>query len=409
MVKIVVISDLHLGFKSDSELEGDSYIQASEAFIKALGENPDLILLLGDLFHKKIPSQETLGKSITFFSELKKQFNKYIKIHKIENNKFTRDKRIPAIISIYGTHERRNPNRVNPVHILEKANLLYCLNKESILVQINGQRIGIHGLSGVHDHFAKEELKKWNPKPIDNALNLFLVHQTFKELIPTNSYNFLEFKDLPIGFDVYLLGHIHWKFEGEHPVSKKPIIIPGSTIRTQLREIESTIEKGFYLLNFLQDRLRINFVNIETRPFIFERIKISKRKPSEIITEISEKLDFILNKKLDKKPLIRFKLEGELADGFLPVDIQPKSLIKKYSEKMILNIDISDVFSSDLKQRKKFLQKIIDRKESIETIGLELLMKSLNLSDPIVEELFNSLSEEDLERARETVERLEMK
>ena len=73
MVKIAIISDLHLGFSPDSEREKDCYEQAADAFNKALAEEPDMIILIGDIFHKKIPAQETLGNAITFFSEANKR------------------------------------------------------------------------------------------------------------------------------------------------------------------------------------------------------------------------------------------------------------------------------------------------------------------------------------------------
>lgn len=409
MVKLAVISDLHLGFKTGSERKEDAYSQAAKAFSKALSEDPDIIILLGDIFHKKIPSQETLGESISFFSELNRKFNKFVKIRKLKENKLVESGRIPSIVTIYGTHERRNPGKVNPVHILEKANLIHCLNKDSILIQINGQRIGLHGLSGVHDTFAKKELLDWNPKPFDKAFNLFLIHQTFNDIIPTNNSEFLEFKDLPEGFDMYLLGHIHWKIEEKHPITKKPILVPGSTIRTQLREIESKIEKGFYIINIVQDRIRTKFVPITTRPFFFEKIKIENQKPSEIVTNVTEKIDNILNKKPKDKALVKFKIEGKLAEGFLPADLQIKSLTKKYSDKLFLNIDTSNVTSSDLEKRESFLQKIMQRKESVESIGLQLLMNSLKSSDPIIEEIFTSLSEDDLERAKGLINQIKMK
>ena len=407
MVKIAVISDLHLGFTPDSEREKDCYEQAADAFNKALDEEPDMIILIGDIFHKKIPAQETLGNAITFFSEVNTKLGKEIKVLEREG-KERKKGRFPAIVTIYGTHERRNEGKLNPVHILEKANLLYCLHKESILTQFDGVRIGLHGLSGVHDKFAKNELFDWNPKPFDRAVNLFLIHQTFNDIIPTNDEEFLEFQDLPEGFDLYLLGHIHWNLEDKHPVSKAPILVPGSTIATQLRDIESKKPKGFYMISILHGQTRIKFVPIKTRPFIFEKMDVNGRKPSEILSMLSEKISTLLKESYWKKPIFRLKLEGNLAEGFSPVDLQLKPLIDRYDSKAILKIDKSSLTSSELEKRKSFLQGLIDEKESVNKIGLDILMKSLNFSDPRLEELFDFLSEGDIESAEEVINKLEL-
>ncbi|UCD04221.1 MAG: metallophosphoesterase [Candidatus Woesearchaeota archaeon] len=407
MVKIAVISDLHLGFSPDFEREKDCYEQAANAFNKALSEDPNLIILIGDIFHKKIPAQETLGNAITFFSEVNKRMGKEVRVLEKEGGKKEVDK-IPAIITIYGTHERRNAGKMNPVHILEKAKLLYCLHKESILAQFDGVRIGIHGLSGVHDKFARTELENWRPKPFERAVNLFLIHQTFNDIIPTQDEDLLEFNDLPTGFDLYLLGHIHWNLEDKHPVSKAPILVPGSTIATQLRGIESKKEKGFYLLNIIHGQTKIKFIPIKTRPFIFEKIDVGDKKPSEILTLLSEKISSFLKEDYRKKPIFRFKLEGKLAEGFSPVDLQLKPVIDRYSNKAILKIDKSSLTSSELEKRKSFLQGLIDEKESVNKIGLNILMKSLDFSDPKLEELFDCLSEGDIESAEEVISKLKL-
>lgn len=408
MVKIAIISDLHLGFSPDSEREKDCYEQAADAFNKALSEEPNMIILLGDIFHKKIPSQETLGNAITFFSEVNKKLTNEINVLEKEGGK-KQIKNVPAIITIYGTHERRNVGKINPVHILEKANLLYCLHKESILTQVDGVRVGIHGLSGVHDSFAREELANWRPKPFERAINLFLIHQTFNDIIPSREDDFLEFRDLPSGFDLYLLGHIHWNLEDKHPISKAPILVPGSTIATQLRDIESKKEKGFYMLSIIHGQTKVKFVPIKTRPFVFEKINVNGKKPSEILTFLSEKISILLKKEYSKKPIFRFKLEGKLAEGFSPVDLQLKSIVDRYEPKAILKIDKSILTSSELEKRKSFLQGLIDEKESVNKIGLDILMKSLDFSDPRLEDLFECLSAGDIEGAEEVLDGIELK
>ena len=95
---------------------------------------------------------------------------------------------------------------VNPVQLLEKAGLIYNLHEESVLVKVDSMQgtgtIGLHGLSGVPDKYAKESMDKWAPKPFSGVKNLLMIHQTFKDLIPATPENVLEYKDMPTGFDM---------------------------------------------------------------------------------------------------------------------------------------------------------------------------------------------------------------
>lgn len=409
MVKIAVISDLHLGFGKNTEREKDCYNQAAEAFNKALEKSPDIILLIGDIFHKKIPSQETLGRAITLFSEVNQQMEKKIKILESKGDRIKSKEKSPAIVTIYGTHERRSKGKVNPVHILEKAGLLYCLTKESILTQIRGEKIGIHGLSGVHDKFAKEKLKEWDPSPFEDSMNIFLIHQTFNDILPTGQEDFLEFKDLPSGFDLYLLGHIHWRIEEKHPSCNSPILLPGSVVRTQLRDIESKKGKGFYMIRTKQNQLRAKFIPIDTRPFVFKKIKVEGKKPSEILTILNEKLSSLLEKDYSQKPIIKIKLEGKLEEGFLPTDLKLKALKDKYKNRSLLKIDKSKLTSSELEERKGFLQEISKKNQSVDKIGLDLLSNSLGFSDPLLEDLFQALANGEEESAENIINEIEIK
>ena len=61
MLKVAVISDTHLGFAYGTERQEDSFINFEQAFNNAVREQPQAILLGGDIFHDRIPKQEILG------------------------------------------------------------------------------------------------------------------------------------------------------------------------------------------------------------------------------------------------------------------------------------------------------------------------------------------------------------
>ena len=397
-MRIAVVSDLHLGFQFGTERGEDAFRNASEAFAKAVEEKVDLILIPGDIFHDKVPRPEVMSRSIDLF----KMFSVLptIKITNTQSHgkEESVTKEIPAVVTIYGTHEKRNPGRVNPIQLLEKAGLLTHLHAESIVVEVGKERIGLHGLSGVPDQFAKQALEAWAPKPFPQVLNLFMIHQTFRELIPDVKQDVVSYANLPTGFNLYILGHVHWRVEDKHPFTDAPIIVPGSTIRTQLRKIEADRKKGLYILDFTSKKLDIKFVELQSvRDFYYEALNVTDKKPSEILGDAHSKIAQILTNNIKQiKPIIRFKLKGTLAEGFLPADLNFNPLKKKFAGSL-LYFDRTKVESSQLSERAKLLYDLKQKKVSIEEIGMKLLLENMKITDPLeakrVHEMFEQLVE----------------
>jgi len=411
MLKIAVLSDSHLGFGSDTERAEDAFNGFELALKTALKEEPQpqIILLAGDIFHEKIPRQETLGKAIELFTKINKSMKTKPQILKrVRNGKEEVVREfIPPIIAIWGTHEKRHPDSTNPVQILDKAGLIYCLHGESILVECGYDRIGIHGISGIPDAYVTDALKSWNPKHFPECQNILLIHQNFRELMPQVEHG-LEFSDLPKDF-ITFCGHIHHAEQFTHPVSKKPIIFTGSTVSTQLQKTEAEKSKGFYVIEFGRERYDIRFVPIRTRPFYYENLSVNYKKPVEILHEIDnvigkiEKNHFFVE---NEKPIIRIKLDGKLAEGFRTEDLNLSPVMKDYEQKFILSIDKSELISSNAEQHSALLAQIRDNKLSIDEIGIDILGKNLNLYvDPEkLSMIFHHLAEEELELAENIIE-----
>ena len=401
MFKVAVISDTHLGFAYGTERQDDSFNNLERAFKLALQEEPRLILLGGDIFHDRIPKQEILGRAIEMFTKLNRVMSKKITVvRKLKDGKVELDKfQIPPIVAIWGTHERRHKGSTNPMQILEKAGLLYCLHAESILLEIDTDKFGIHGLSGIPEPYAKDILRSWNPAPFKEGPNILMIHQNFKEIMPPVDH-YLEFKDLPKDFSVYLLGHIHTTSQHKHPFSKTPIIVVGSTVSTQMQKIESESEKGFYMLEFGRLQGGIKFVPIPTRKLIYEDYDITGHKPSDIYFTLAEKIDKHLMQDYGLKPMERIRLVGKLPDGFSPEDIKLAKLIREYSDKCIISLDKAKVSSSELEKGSQLLQDIKQNKFSVDKVGLDILSRHLKgVSLEKIHNLFELLSADELEKA----------
>ncbi|MEK6923308.1 MAG: metallophosphoesterase [Nanoarchaeota archaeon] len=404
MLKVAVISDTHLGFAYGTERQDDSFINFEQAFNNAVREQPQAILLGGDIFHDRIPKQEILGRAIELFTKMNRVMKKKLTvIRKIKDGKVELEKyQIPPIIAIWGTHERRHKGSTNPVQILEKAGLLYCLHAESILLEIDTDKLGVHGLSGVPEPYAKDTLRTWSPAPFKEGPNILMIHQNFKEIMPPVEH-YLEFKDLPKDFNVYLLGHIHNTSQNKHPISKNPIITVGSTVSTQMQKSESETEKGLYVLEFGRLQGGIKFIPINTRKLIYEDFDITGNKPSDVYFKLAEKIDAHLKKRYELKPMVRIRLVGKLPDGFSPEDIKLSKLIKEYSDKCIISLDKSKISSSELEKGSQLLQDIKQNKFSVDKVGLEILSRSLRnaVSQEKLHNLFELLSVGELEKAEQ--------
>lgn len=398
-MRIAVIADTHLGYKQGTELENDAFEAASEAFEKAVCSDPDVILLLGDIFDHKVEKPEILNKAIKLFKRLKKCLtHKQILITEKSGSS-----EIIPIISIYGTHETRHKDAINPVHLLHQTGLVKNLHQESILLEKNGQKIGVHGLSGVDDSFAEEELKNWSPIPFPNSYNIILLHQTFKEDLPQVE-NVMTYNNLPSGFDLFLFGHIH--DHHERSIRGAPILYPGSTVRTQYGK--NTLPKlGFYVLEVENNQLiKKEFVKLDSpREFIYHELTISDLAPADISNLILETLTTSLNKSFTKKPIVKIKLFGKLKSGFTAADFNLTPVLKRF-ENAIIKIDKSNLETEQSKERLKLLANLGEERKSIESFGVEILYKNLqtNLEKSKVAELFELLSEGNIEAAESILE-----
>ncbi|MFB6088328.1 MAG: DNA repair exonuclease [Candidatus Aenigmatarchaeota archaeon] len=410
MATISIISDFHFGYGTNTEREEDPFIAAREAFEKA--KNSDLIILPGDIFDSKIPKPEVWAKSMKILNRGKNQrHGKNCEILKLKGKDMEDISEQNTVgipmVAIHGTHERRGEGLINPVEGLEHAGFLIHLHCQSILLKVDGNRIGIHGMSGVPEKYAKEVLMEWNPEPFENAYNIFMLHQSIEPYIysPNNPPS-LKLEDLPDGFDLYVSGHIHWKDKTE--VNGKPFIIPGSTITTQIKKLESKYSKGFWKI---EDQKNIGFVELETPRKSYNRsIELKGEGLSEIEDLIGKELKDIMKEKHEKKPLIRINIEGKMAKGLTKSDLDVKKMKKPFKDKGIITIG-KKLQRSRKEKNVEELRDIRDEKISVDELGMKILRENLegNNSNFNYDDVLQSLVDGDLETVLNTLLSKEIK
>lgn len=381
-----IFSDCHCGYKYGEERGEDSFIALDEAIDKT--SDCDLILIAGDLFDTRIPKPEVFARVAKILGKAQHLPSnaKFLELINKEKHDVSPSalKGIP-IVTIHGTHERRSKYLINPLQSLEHAGLLIHLNCSTIVFEIEGRKVAIHGMSGVPDRYAKNVFEQWNPKPIPNAINILMIHQSITPYI----YSPLEppsmkIEELPKGFDLYILGHMHWHdtkiFNGGQ------ILLCGSTVPTTVHKIETEQQKLIYKYDG-----SIKPIALENQRKIFwEDFEFSPNIKNNIETFISTLSS------MKPKPIINIKVKGLVKkENILP---NFSEIEEKYGDKAIININ-RNLEVEDFKEQVEMLKALKEQKLTPEEHGLKILQENLNQMNCgiRIEEIFEYLIEGDID------------
>lgn len=386
-MKISIISDTHFGYKWGEEREEDTFENAREAFEKNL--DSDLIILPGDIFDRKIPRQEVLDNaadilSIAMDGERTVKPDRDLGMH---------GNGIP-LVAIHGTHERRPESYTNPIELMDNTGHLYHLHNDRVEFEKDGEKVVVHGMSGVPEKYAPKVLEKFNPEPVEDAFNILVLHQSIEGFVYTGDGEHLKLEDLPEGFDLIIDGHIHWynieRFPGE-----KPLVFPGSTVTTQMRKVEAEKSKGFLRLDTEEEELEFEPLEKPRKVFYIE-IDADGREWKKVKKEILEELKDI---DAEKKPLVNLKITGEVEGR-----VNPREIKDSFESEFFLNVN-----SSLEKNSSKSGSGSI---ESVDTLkqGKKLLGEKVENSLEVDEDQFFQLLEQEkssdaFEKLREEVEK----
>jgi len=205
----------------------------------------------------------------------------------------------------------------------------------------------------------------------------------------------LTLSNLPKGFNVIIDGHIH--STGKEKINGTNLIIPGSTLITQLEKSEAESAKGFYMIE-LNDTVKIDFVPLQkSRKFFFEEIELQKNQ--SLNEQIEKKIEYILsNTSFVKKPLIKIKIISEEKDV---MERDLRHIEKKYADSAIIRFT-KQLSESEMEKKIEFLRNIRDQKLSAEEMGLQILKKNLDKMnfEPIFDynRAFDLLSDDDVDK-----------
>jgi len=393
-LKVAVISDTHLGTKWGTPRQQDSFDQAQEAIERALELGAQMILIPGDIFETRRPHQEVWAQAMwILLPALMREQNNAKLVDSIDKNREDISKvalRGVSIIALHGNHERSARGLLNPVQALEKAGFLIHLHHNTLIFETPAGRIAVHGMSSVPERHAKSVLSTWNPKPIEGAFNILMLHQAVGQYVfSSEEFPTIDLPDLPRGFDLYICGHMH--YHAEATANGKPLLFPGSTERTQLLPIEAQVPKGFYMLE-VGDGLSYEFIELKgTRDFHYEEMNFDGVGIPQLNEAVKGKIEDLLGRPRrnpEKLPIIRLRLKGTLAKDASRTEFDHEAIIQEFSDRALVAISKDDLIAPGLEEKVRFLRELRERRLPVDEMAMQLLES--NLRDVSYTQMFDA-------------------
>lgn len=414
-MRLAFVSDTHLGFARGSVREGDAFLQFKQALEGIAAQAPDAIIHPGDFFDHKIPIQEVWDESFQCLRVIQQAPQSHAHITHFPRNSPSHSFHFRGIplIAIAGTHEYRSKDFKNALQVLHTANQLLCLHASHAIIEkkdpVSGEleKVAVHGMSGIPEKRALEALRIYNPKPLEGHHNLLVLHQSIKEFLPSKDdmTATIGLSDLPEGFDLLVNGHLHWstltEWEG------KRLLIPGSTVFTQMKRLESEKPKGWYIYDTQTKQLDFHPIP-KQRKLYYHKLKFKNAHPQKLIEKCREIVQKDLQESHELLPLYRLKLQGTLAKGYTQSDVDLNKITTEFESKAIFST-MKKINSDQFHLRLEELRELHSKHKSVAETGLDLLEKNLQQT-PFAErmqvkDLFELL--EDKQNIDKTIQLLE--
>ena len=381
--KILLATDVHLGYREDDPIRGnDSFEAFEEVLMLGTQERVDLILLGGDLFHDNKPSRPTLHRCMSLIR--KYCFGKReISLHR---NVVTDREPEPfnyenpnlnislPIFTIHGNHDDpTGPGNISVLDILSEAGMINYFGKsnrvdkievEPLVLQKGSNKLALFGLGAVRNERLYRTFSQNNVQFLEtqeDAFNLFIIHQN---RVKHGEKSYIKPEFIPPSMDLVFWGHEHNNqiVPASVSVANKIIYItqPGSTVATSLTEGEAG-EKNLGILYVRGKEFEIKpRVLLSVRPLLTEDLflddRVSDYDDNAISQCISAKMDDLLDKVKElfpdngKEPLLRIRVA--LSHPYNQNTVR-RDLIAKYSSK-VANPEEVLLFSKNQKKRSKF-------------------------------------------------------
>jgi len=328
-VKLALLADLHIGFgykkHSSDPRRMDSFENAAEALRLAV-QNADAVLIAGDIFDRPNIDTDLFLRALEIFDVARSRDSG------VSVNGETW-KGVP-VIAIRGNHDVSSDLHRHPVLLLDRAHRLKYINAEQVVLEKNGEKVAVTGAGWVPDRNAELVRRFFServPAPVPGAYNVLMLHQPLEGIGKYPGENPLPVSYLPPGFDVYHSGHLHWHVEKR--VSDRWIVIPGSTVRTQLSDREVEEDRAIWVLDTESNELQEFEISCARRGFV-RKVCVDNKGRDEVISEVVSAVESaVAQNDRQKEPIVKIVLEGSTYDVY---DLSP--IVQRYEGKAIVKI-----------------------------------------------------------------------
>ncbi|CAB3221779.1 unnamed protein product [Arctia plantaginis] len=345
-LRILIASDIHLGYLEKDAVRGeDSFIAFEEVLSQAVQYDVDLVLLGGDLFHDAKPSPSCMYKcteivrkycfgdkpvSIELLSDQIKNFSRNVNYEDPNLNVSY------PILSIHGNHDDPvGQDGISSLDILSMGGLVNYFGKwtdythvriSPVLLQKGDSKLALYGLSHLKDQrlsrlFQEKKVEMLRDEEND-WFNILVLHQNRAE--DRGVGNFIREEELPKFLDLVLWGHEHdcelYEMKGKQDKEHFRVIQPGSTVATSLAAGESR-PKHCALLQIYKTDFILTPLPLKTvRPFIFKTIVLSEENLGDEGVNESEKIqEFLKQKVSDALAEAQNQLSGDPKQPTVPL------------------------------------------------------------------------------------------
>ncbi len=278
------ISDTHLGLTQYGlqEREDDVYSAFNESIDTSIKDHVDFVIFAGDIFHVPNPSGTAILQMANALKRLKQ--NNIDSFFVLGEHDISRVRSAPIPYVYHNLDFSRYVGQGKPI-----------THKGVLIAGFDKIRRG--EMSQYLDKFAELD-KSISQHP---GHKILIMHQGIAEV---NQYaGELASTDLPKNFTYYAMGHLHDKFLKQFSHLGGPVAYPGSIEMTTSEGIKET-QKGFYQVDISSSEARPNWIKLDTRPQLSEKVEFNDL--SESITKMLEKIS-----KMTKKPVIEMKIHGK--------------------------------------------------------------------------------------------------
>jgi DNA repair exonuclease SbcCD nuclease subunit len=278
------ISDMHLGLTQYGlqEREDDVYSAFNESVDVSIKDHVDFMIFAGDIFHVPNPSGTAILQMANALKRLKQ--NGIDSFFVLGEHDFSRIRSAPIPYVYHNLEFSRYVGQGKPIihkkiliagfDKIRRGEMPQFLEKFSELDKIASQHSG-HKILIMHQGIAE-------------------INQFAGELAST---------DLPKNFTYYAMGHLHDKFLKQFSHLSGPVAYPGSIEMTTSEGIKET-QKGFYEVDISSSEAKPNWVKLDTRPQLSEKVEFTNL--AESISKVLEKTST-----LAKKPIVELKIYGK--------------------------------------------------------------------------------------------------